>query len=217
MSSLIVIGRLDGMVHWNREGLFFNPDRANIKDLGFCDGLDQVISHRSPRPERLPYDLSCADRFLSFEPDDDSSSIGRVDVSEALVYDNQMHAEIDFTGFRVTVSLQRDAYQAYLNYVGDVRKPELGDQDSWQGWILLRIPSQPFEFPMPRGGADPWQIAKPVVGRLNPIKQFVFDEIEIQVLCDEQGRQVTFDDAARQARPGWQPALSLRMQRSPTV
>ena len=41
------------------------------------------------------------------------------------------------------------------------------------------------------------------------IKQFKFDEIEIQALRDEQGRQVAFDDAARQARTGWQPALSL--------
>lgn len=210
MSSLIVIGRLDGMIQSKQEGLSFNPDQADIKDLGFCDSPDQALSYRPPRPERLPYDLWCTDSFLSIKPEDDSPSIGSVEIGETLVYDNRMHAEIDFTGFRVRLSLRRDTYQAYLQYIGEVPRPEPGDEDCWQGWIVLRIPSEPFEFPAPRGGSDPWQIAKPVVGRLNLIKQFAFDEIEIQALRDGQDHRVTFDDAGRRQRPGWRPALTLR-------
>src|SRR5262249_25401473 len=140
---------------------------------------------------------------------------GFVEFKEALVYDNRMRGEIDFTGFIVTVSLQRGAYQAYLDYIGKVRLPDtLSDPTTWDGGILFRIPARPFTFPMPRGSSDPWQMLKPVVGRLKTIKRFAFDEIEIQALRDEQGGRVKSDEAARQARSGWQPALSLQDQRS---
>jgi hypothetical protein len=210
MSFLVVIGRLDGTVLSGQEGLFFDSVRGRVDDIGFCSGLDQALSHRPPRPEMVPYDSWCQDRFFFFQPDDCSSSIGSGEVAEALVYDNRMHGEIDFTGFRVIVSLQKHAYQAYLDYVGMMRQPALSDQDTWDGRILFRIPSRPFAFPMPRGSSSPWEIRKPVVGRLELIKRFAFDEIEIQPLRDEQGRRVRFDEAAREGRSGWQPALSLR-------
>jgi hypothetical protein len=213
MSSLVVIGRLSGIFH-PVQGSVFNPPLGSINDLGFSSGLGQALSHRPPRPERVPYDFQCQDRFFFFKLDDGGSSIGSVEVREALVYDYQMRSEIDFTGFRVTVSLKRDAYQAYLDYIGEVREPTLSDQITWDGGILFRIPSRPFRFPMPRGSSDPWHPGKQIVGRLKVIKRFAFDEIEIQALRDEQGRRVKFDDSAREARSGWQPALSLRAQRS---
>jgi hypothetical protein len=126
-----------------------------------------------------------------------------------------MRSEIDFTGLRVTVSLRPDAYQAYLDYIGRVPLPAtLSDQIAWDGRILLRIPSRPFRFPMPRGNSNPWNIMKPVVGRLKLIRRFAFDEIEIQALRDDQGQRVKLDDVPCGARSGWQPALSLRAQRS---
>jgi hypothetical protein len=210
MSSLVVIGRLDAWALSEREGLFFNPIRGHIDDLGFYSGLDQAISHRPPRPESVPYDDWCNDRFFYFQPDDRSRSIGSVEVRETLVYDQRMRGEIDFTGLIVIVSLQTGAYQAYLDYIGEVRVSALlSDQTTWDGRILFRIPSLPFTFPMPRGSSSPWEIRKDVVGRLKLIKRFAFDEIEIQALRDEQGRRVRFDDAAREERSGWQPALSL--------
>jgi hypothetical protein len=208
MSSLVVIGRLGSH---SREGAsFYDPVYGRIDDLGFCSGADQTLSHHPPRPANVPYDLWCNDRFLSFQPDDGSSAIGRVDVGEALVYDNRMRSEIDFTGFKVIVSLQSAAYQAYLDYIGEVRWPAtLSDQIAWDGRILFRIPSPPFRFPMPYGNSDPWETRKKVVRRLEVIKQFAFDAIEIQALRDAQGRRVKFEDAARDERSGWQPALSL--------
>jgi hypothetical protein len=212
-SSLVVIGRLDSRSLGGGE-FFYQSVFGHIDDLGFCRGLDQALSHRPPRPERIPYDDWCRDRFLFFKADDRSRSIGRLEVDEAFVYDNRMRSEIDFTGFRVTISLQTDAYQAYLDYIGDVRVPAtLSDPDTWDGRILIRIPSRPFAFPMPRGNSDPWNIQKPVVGRLKPIRRFAFDEIEIQALRDEHGRPVRLDDPVGEQRSGWQPALALRAQR----
>jgi hypothetical protein len=210
MSFLVWIGRLDGMVLSGQQGLFFNPARGRIDDLGFCSGLDAALSHRAPRPESVPYDGWCQDRYFFLQPDDCSGSTGSVEVAEALVYDNRMHGEIDFTGFSVIVSLQKDAYQAYLDYVGTARLSVLSNQDIWDGRILFRIPAQPFVFPMPRGSSSPWDTKKQVVGRLNSIKQFAFDEIQIQALRDEQGRRVEFDEAASEGHPGMQPALSIR-------
>jgi hypothetical protein len=90
-----------------------------------------------------------------------------------------------------------------------MRVPALGNQDAWDGRILFRIPSEPFEFPMPRGSSSPWEVKKQIVGRLELIKLFAFDAIEIQALRDEQGGRVRLDEAAREGLSGLQPALPL--------
>jgi len=210
MSSLLVIGRLGSMYDAEEDCLVFNPILGTITDLGFRGDADESLSHRPPRPDRVPYDSWCQDRFFFVQPEDRSRSLGTLEVTEALVHDGRMRGEIDFTGFRVILSLRRDAYEAYLGYVGKVRsRASLTDQIGWDGSLMVRMPSRPFAFPMPRGSSEPWHAGKRVVGRLEPIKRFVFDEIEIQALRDEQGRRVPFDDAARDGRSGWQPALSL--------
>jgi hypothetical protein len=140
--------------------------------------------------------------------------MGMVEIKEALVYDGKMRGDIDFTGLQVIVSLQTNAYQAYLDYIGEVREPGVTDNSSWDGRIVLRIPSRPFAFPMPRGSSEPWHAGERVTGRLKVIARFAFDEIEIQALRDQQGRRVKFDDGAHEERSDWQPALSLRAARS---
>jgi hypothetical protein len=210
MSFLVLIGRLDGTVLTGQEGLFFNPARGRIDDLGFSSGPDQALAQRPPRPESVPYDGWCQDRYFLVQPEESSSSIGSVEVAEALVYDFYMRGDIDFTGSRVIVSLQQDAYQAYLDYVGTMPMRVTSNDGAWDGRILFRIPSHPFAFPMPRGSSSPWDSGKPIVGPLKQIKQFAFDEIEIQALRDEQGRRVKFEQTAGEGRAGWQAALSLR-------
>jgi len=211
MSSLVLIARLDGMGLAGQEGLFFNPARGRIDDLGFSIGRDQALSQRPSRPESVPYDNWCQDRFFAVRPNEDNNSTGSVKVAEALVYDFRMHGEIDFTGLSVTVSLQKEAYQTYLDYVGTMRMGATSNSDAWDGRILFRIPSDPFAFPMPRGSSSPWgDMRNPTVSPLKLIKQFAFDEIDIQPLRDAQGRRVQFDETASEGRAGWQTALSLR-------
>src|SRR5689334_24001414 len=123
MSFLVMISRLDGEYRSRAEGDVFSHARGRIDDLGFCKGPDQALSHRPPRPESVPYDFWCRDRFFHIRADESCRSTGHVEVTEALVYDNRMRGDIDFTGFMVTVSLRKDAYQAYLDYVGMVRMP----------------------------------------------------------------------------------------------
>lgn len=211
MSFLVFIGRLDATVLSGEEGLFFNPALGGIDDVGFRGGTDHVLSHRPPRPESVPYDSWCRDRFFCVKPDNFVSSTGTVEITETLVYDNRMHGEIDFTGFIVIVSLQVHLFQAYLNYIDRMRAPVRSDEDIWDGRILFRIPSDPFAFPMPRGSSSPWEMRKPIVGPLKLIRRFSFDEIEVQPLRDEQGRRVTLDKTAGEAPPAWQSALSLRV------
>ncbi len=151
----------------------------------------------------------CSDRFFSFRPDESGSALGSVEVKEALVYDQYMRGDIDFTGFRVTISLREQACQAYLSHVG-MRQPELRDRESRDGRLLFRIPSRPFAFPMPRGNSDPWTFGKRVVDPLQAIARFAFDEIEIQLLRDDRGRRVTMGEAACDRDPGWHAPLRLR-------
>ncbi len=211
MSSLVAIVRLNALPDPIKGEITFNPFHGGIDDLGFGSGSVRALSHRPPRPEKVPYDFQCRDRFFFLGTDDGGNSLGCVQVSEALVYDYQMRSEIDFTGLRLTIALHMTAYEAYLDYIGNGQLPYTsGDQTTWDGRIVLRIPSQPFAFPMPRGSSDPWHVGKRVVDPLKVIKRFALDEIEIQALRDGQGRRVRFDDAAPDECSGWQPALSLR-------
>ncbi|WP_315784319.1 hypothetical protein [Bradyrhizobium sp. SZCCHNPS1003] len=206
---LVVVGRLDG-TSLPPKGLFCEPVRGYIDDIGFCSGLDRALTQRPPRYDIVPYDHMCSDRSFFFRPDESGSSLGSVEVKEALVYDQYMRGDIDFTGFRVTISLREQAYQAYLSHVGLMRQPELRDRESWDGRLLFRIPSRPFAFPMPRGNSDPWTFGKRVVDPLQVIARFAFDEIEIQLLRDDRGRRVTMGEAACDGDPGWQAPLRLR-------
>ena len=211
MSSLVMICTLSG--RYDKElGSVFVPTAGHIRDLGFCD-LDGTLSHRPPQPDKLPYDGNCQGRFFSLALDDSSESIGSVKVAEDFVYDYMARGDIDFTGFRVTISLRRDAYDAYLNYIGKVKQPGLTDQVNWDGYVYFRMPSEPFVFPMPRGSSSPWQTGGRIVGQLKPIKRFVFDEIEIQVLPGAQRYRANFDDIPREERSGWRPPLSLGASR----
>lgn len=207
-SFLVVVGGLGAGVR--SEGTFFEPTRGHIEDIGFCVGPDRALTNRPPRPERVPYDHQCSDRFFYLQPDESCHSLGRVEVTERLVYDDYMRGDIDFTGFMVTISLQEHAWRAYEAHVGMMPWPELGDRESWDGRMLYRIPSRPFTFPMPRGSSTPFASEKPVVGELQVIARFDFDEIEIQPLRDAQGRRVSPGDAACGGDSGWQPALRLR-------
>ncbi|WP_315775774.1 MULTISPECIES: hypothetical protein [unclassified Bradyrhizobium] len=168
------------------------------------------MTQRPPRHDIVPYDHMCSDRSFFFRPDESGSSLGSVEVKEAPVYDQYMRGDIDFTGFRVTISLREQAYQAYLSHVGLMRQPELRDRESWDGRLLFRIPSRPFAFPMPRRNSDPWTFGKRVVDPLQVIARFAFDEIEIQLLRDDRGRRVTMGEAACDRDPGWQAPLRLR-------
>ncbi|WP_315780760.1 MULTISPECIES: hypothetical protein [unclassified Bradyrhizobium] len=207
-SFLIVIGRLD--LGLRSEGTFLEPARGHIHDIGFCVGPDRALTHRPPRPERVPYDRQCTDRFLYLRPDESCDRLGRVEVTEWLVYDNTVRGDIDFTGIMVRITLREQAYRTFESHVGLMPWPELGDHTSWDGGILFRIPSPPFPFPMPRGNSDPWTSRKRVVGELQPITRFDVDEIEIQPLRDTQGRRVRRGEAACDGDPAWEPPLRLR-------
>lgn len=148
MSYLLMIGCLETALDEEEKGTIFDPARGRIKDFGFCADLDGNISCRPPRPDRVPYDAWCEDRFLIVRPDASSRSIGHIEIVETLVYDSRMRGEIDFTGYRATVSLQPDAYSAYVEYIGKVKSSAspIG-QTGWGGSVLFRVPLPTFRAP----------------------------------------------------------------------
>jgi len=216
---------------------------GNVCDIGFSGDAVFVLSDRPPRPDPIPYDHWCRDRFFSIRAVDrvtggrhDRSSrtllrsivecygsIGAVEIRECRVDDTYMRGNIDFTGIYIELSLQKAAYKALDAYLSpwvdrrdssEKRDDELfpregsDGHDSLETVVLIRIPSRPFAFPMPRGSTSPY-LTNSSVSDLKLIKRFAFDEIEFQVLRDVQGQPMTLEEAVREGRPALRPALSL--------
>jgi len=203
MSSLVVISNLGGGAGTCPREPSGDARFGTIDDIGFIEGEDEALSRRPPRPETLPYDGECQDRFLIVERSEGGPSIGSVTIHEALVYDNHMCGDLEFTGFRLSLLLRKDMHQAYLDYVGGLARQK-ASSDAWDGRIRFRVPSPPFNFPMPRGSSKPWNTHARAVGRLRPIRQFSFDEIEIEALGRVPGS----------VAHGERPALCLHAPRS---
>jgi hypothetical protein len=192
--------------------LVADPLHDWVQDLGFSDGDGPTISHRPPRPATLPYDAWCSDRFFRVRQADGARALGTVEVDEAHVYDNRYRGDIDFTGLQLTITLGARAPQAYRRYFGTVACDRFHDADGrrlWTGTFVLRIPARPFDFPTPRGSADPWTTGTRAVGRLRSVARFDIDRMDVFRLHDAGGFAVPFDALAS---GGWErlpPALHL--------
>lgn len=207
MSWLVLAGRLVSEFD-NEIGSAFRPMSCNVIDMGFSDSAHGAIKDRPPRPDTVPYDAWCSDRFVIVKPDDTIRTVGHVEICEGHVYDNRYRGGIDFTGITVNISLQSNAYAAYVEHVGRVKVPESTDYTSWNGGIVFRVPAPRFTFPMPRGSSHPWD-NKNIVGKLKPIKQFNFDSIEIQLLQDGRNRRVALEDGPNADGVELKPALCI--------
>lgn len=187
MSWLVLAGRL-GSEFDEELGSVFKPPFCTISDMGFSDSADGAIADRPPRPDTVPYDSWCSERSMVVRPDENIRALGRAELCEAHVYDNRYRGDIDFTGIKITISLQPDVYAAYAKHLGRAKVPDLADYDSWNGCVVLRVPVSEFTFPVPRGSTHPWD-NKNVVGKLRPIRRFNFDAIEIRMLRGGPERQ----------------------------
>ncbi|MCA1439886.1 hypothetical protein I6F07_06530 [Ensifer sp. IC4062] len=197
MSALVAFCKLSTQFNDQLQELVYNPFCGWIEDIGFVDHSRLSIISRPPRLKHVPYDNRCSDRFLYIKPGEQRSSIGQAEVEESLVYDNQMRGEIDFTGLKLLLTLNGDAFEAYREFVGKVRQRELGDFASWDGGVVFIIPTQPFPFPEPRGATDPWAFGSRAVGNLRPIESFAFDTMDVFKLVDMNGRRLSIEQASR--------------------
>lgn len=209
MSSLVVISRLDATPRSDLPDLRLRPCYDTIIDIGFSEAPGEALTCRPPRPATVPYDAQCQDRFLSVGTSDSSASIGRVTLDEAWVNDTCMRQEVEFTGFRLSLNLRHDVYQAYLDYVGSIQ-----ERGGWDGTIRFRVPSAPFGFPMPCGSSKPWVTRSRVVRPLKHIRHFDFNEITIEALGREpKGHEESgATQTATELPPA--PALIVRAARS---
>jgi len=209
MTWLVLVGCLSS-VSDKELGLAFKPTFCSVSDMGFSDSAHGAITERPPYPDTVPYDYWCSDRSMVVRSDSTVRTVGRAEICEGHVYDNRYRGNIDFTGIKVTLSLQSNAYDAYAKYIGKEKTPKLGDFKSWQGGVVFRIPSPAFTFPMPRGSSNPWH-REGVVGDLKPIKRFNFDFIEIQLRrnLDEQGRTVAYKGDSHADRTDLKPTLCI--------
>jgi hypothetical protein len=176
------------------DGLAYSPDGGRIQDLGFADACSFSITDRPPRSQPLPFDGWCADKFFALSGSYSGLLLGRAEVQEAYVYDDQHRAEIDFTGLRLKLTLRPDALARYDKFIGECLMPErASDQTAWHGRLALRIPARPFKFPTPRGSSPPFPPAGASVRNLRPIRTFEFDSMDVVKLA---GPEVFAEDLA---------------------
>lgn len=159
----------------------FVPKHGRISKLGFVRDNNSEPFGCSPN-YRPAQGWFYSDKFISFRPGDASGSLGRAEVREEYVYDEQYRADLDLTGLRLVFTLQQAAFDQYERFVGSACMPaSMTDPTAWHGDLFLRVPAPLFQFPRGRGSSPPYPPAggrKGKVGKLRSIKSFGFDAID---------------------------------------
>jgi hypothetical protein len=77
-----------------------------IDELGFGESWLSRFSSEPPRASR--FDLWCTDRFFFAQSgQSQGNSLASVEICEERVYDNKMRGDLDYTGFRLSLTLSR--------------------------------------------------------------------------------------------------------------
>lgn len=153
---------------------------ARIDELGFGQSWVSPVSSMPPKDSR--FDSWCHDRFLHVRSGESrGASLALVEVSEARVYDWKERSDLDYTGFRIDMTLGEDGLRQLLEYVGAPASGQPGEPlHNWT--FVLRLPSKPFPFPALRGNSDPWSMRDRCVKKLKTIKRFKIDEFTVAVI-----------------------------------
>lgn len=151
---------------------------GRISEIGFAAGWDAPLGDMPRRSYDFSKTSMCSDRFLSLERDEAVRGLAIVSLREAAAYDEQYRGALNHTGFELVLALRPDAFdavRAHLEAAGDggltvLRRLRL---------MVLRLPSAPFPFPLPRGDPDPWNVCKDAIGALRPIRRFEIDRLSV--------------------------------------
>lgn len=163
-------------------GLAFTPGIGKISLLGFVESYGSEPFDCAPSTKPVGYSFY-SDKFLSVRASDKENTLGKAEISEGYVYDEQYRADIDLTGLRLVLTFQRPAFDSYEQFVGNARvSASTVDPSAWHGDLLILIPSPVFKFPEGRGSNPPYPPAQTTgtkVGKLHKIQNLRFNTIDI--------------------------------------
>lgn len=175
--SMVFVARFSLLPESSKELDSAPSFNAAIDELGFGRSWSSRLSSEPPRDSR--FDTSYTDRFLFVQSGKSQGrSLASVAIDEATVYDWQLRSDIDFTGFRVSVTLREDAFRPLLKYIG----AQASWEESRAPVFAVHLPSEPFAFPELRGSPAPFAGGNNYTKKLNPIRRFKVDEFSAAIV-----------------------------------
>lgn len=171
--SIFFIARLQ-MLPVHHELNSVSHFHATIDELGFGQGWLSRFSSEPPRDPR--FDTSYTDRFFYAQSGKSRGrSLARVEIDEANVYDWQLRSEVDYTGFRLSVTLSEEAFRPFLKDLAS-----RASREEFCGPIFaVRMASKPFPFPKLRGSPSPFPGPGEATQGLKAIKYFKVNELSV--------------------------------------
>ncbi|GLR46814.1 hypothetical protein [Sphingomonas astaxanthinifaciens] len=106
----------------------------------------------------------------------------RASLSEAPIYDAYLRSALQWTGFELALTLH-ERVRAILD--GLERPDERLCVHRQQ--LLIRLPTEPFDFPQPRGNADPWSGRPEDLAPLRTIARFDCNDMALAVVGLSEG------------------------------
>lgn len=179
-------------------GSFSKPHSGDLLDLGFANGSNQPIVSRQPTEKQL--DQWVLYDNLRITLDENCRGIGQINMRERLAYDLHNRSEICWTGIMVEMRLSGEAHRRYEDYLTSAAVPgaNVGCMEAWSS-VIFRIPVKEFALPARRGGLNE---DMSTVGKLRNVARFEIKKIEVQMLSDEQGKNVNARDGLPETRNG---------------
>lgn len=106
----------------------------------------------------------------------------KASLSEAPIYDDYLRSALQWTGCELALTLHE-----HVRVILDaLERPEerlsVGRQQ-----LLIRLPTEPFDFPQPRGNADPWSGRPEDLAPLRTFAGFDCDDIGMAVMGPSEG------------------------------
>ena len=179
-----------------------NSSHGYIDEVGFSGSWSDPLRQRPPRNTGYSRDF-CSDRFLHVQRGDSGSNLALIDIREQLVYDGRMHAEIDYTGFAVSITFHPAAF-GIVEDILEVSKPTRPFESTT---FLMRIPTAAFSFPAQRGGPDPGAPGGTHIKELRGIKQLMVQDMVVARTARRDGQ--FSDDASMLERYQMQRTSNL--------
>jgi hypothetical protein len=175
--SMFFVARLSMLPEFPNELNSVSYFHATIDELGFGRSWLSRFSAEPPKDPR--FGGWTTDRFFFAQSSKGrGNSLARVEIDEANVYDQQMRVELDYTGFRVSVTLNEETFRHLLEYVAA--------RASWEEFrapvFAVRMPSKPFVFPDRRGSPEYWLGGNSYTKNLRAIGRFKPDEFSVAIV-----------------------------------
>ncbi|GAA4031717.1 hypothetical protein GCM10022281_09130 [Sphingomonas rosea] len=157
-------------------------DAHSIFEWGFATDWTAPLARPVEQPADLMAKGSISAASLRLRYASTVLPAARATLSEAPIYDAYLRSSLQWTGIELALTLH-ERVRTILDDLNRRNEPPSLDHPL----LLIRLPTEPFDFPQPRGNADPWSGRPEDLAPLLSFARFDCNDIALAVVGLSEG------------------------------